>query len=545
MKKWLVMVCLSILTSFAQAEVSAQLSQNQVSLGDTFNLIINQDTSTSTGIPDLTPLQKDFSIVGTEQSMKYSLINGVAQSQRQWTVILLPKKSGPLQIPALTIGNEKTQPLSIEVGGSPNAQPDQMPGTMPDSGMQLLTTVSTDKPYINQQVIYTVRLYNSRRLLDADYQPPEVKDALLFPLGEVRRYQVIKDNQAYEVEEQQYAIFPQKSGQLTIKSPVFTGLVYAAVPKRVKATDKDIQLEIKPIPASYQGKDWLPAYDLGLTDSYENTNQKIEQGSTLTRTIKITAVGSPAQLLPELDFPSSKALSTYPEKPEDHTSLQADNLQGTRIIKVTYLLNQSGKIMIPELRIPWFNLKTGKQAYAVLPPRTLDVLPATVRANQNQIDNQISAKPAPLIEVEQTRSGGWSWGWLVASLMTGLWLLTLAFWRRQKGEQSLQTSHEKKAALRELKAACEQNNPEYVKESLLAWARVQWPHASIYNLSDIARLVNDLQFKKELNQLNQILYGGAKASGWKAAALWSYIQTLIKARPKRRLPNPLPPMNPG
>lgn len=63
---------------------------------------------------------------------------------------------------------------------------------------------------MNQQIIYKVTLYNSKHLLDADYQGPQVENALLIPLGQEKRYQTQKNNINYLVEEQNYAIFPQK-----------------------------------------------------------------------------------------------------------------------------------------------------------------------------------------------------------------------------------------------------------------------------------------------------------------------------------------------
>ena len=46
------------------------------------------------------------------------------------------------------------------------------------------------------------------------------------PFGGERRYQVNKNGRTYAVEEQQFALFPQKSGDLKIKPPVFNALVY-------------------------------------------------------------------------------------------------------------------------------------------------------------------------------------------------------------------------------------------------------------------------------------------------------------------------------
>lgn len=73
------------------------------------------DGDEADSVPDLTPLQEDFNIDGTERSMNYTVINGQAHSLSQWIILVTPKKTGVVEIPALQVGSEKTQPATIEV----------------------------------------------------------------------------------------------------------------------------------------------------------------------------------------------------------------------------------------------------------------------------------------------------------------------------------------------------------------------------------------------------------------------------------------------
>src|SRR6185437_14471155 len=175
----------------------------------------------------------------------------------------------------------------------------------------------------------------SKRLLDANYQGPQVEDALMIPLGETKRYETFQNNIDYIVEEQRYAIFPQKSGTLTIKSPTFSALVYDYQPKKVTAQDKSTKLSVQPIPKQFQGQDWLPAKKIRLTENYEYMNQSLGQGSTLTRTISIEGVGVPAQFLPTLHFDSSDAYKVYPERGKDENNVVNEELTGKTEIKIT------------------------------------------------------------------------------------------------------------------------------------------------------------------------------------------------------------------
>ncbi len=84
-------------------------------LGDTFRFTITIDAPQADSIPDLIPLQENFSIIGTERSMAYSIINGQRHSVNQWTVLLIPLKTGTLLIPAIQIGQQQTKATSIQV----------------------------------------------------------------------------------------------------------------------------------------------------------------------------------------------------------------------------------------------------------------------------------------------------------------------------------------------------------------------------------------------------------------------------------------------
>lgn len=92
-----------------------QIDPSQVSIDDSFSLILTQDNLQNGGVPDLTPLQKDFMILGTERRMNYSIINGQTQSSSEWTITLKPQKEGKLTIPPIKIGREYTKPATIDV----------------------------------------------------------------------------------------------------------------------------------------------------------------------------------------------------------------------------------------------------------------------------------------------------------------------------------------------------------------------------------------------------------------------------------------------
>lgn len=498
------------LSFVAHAEVQVQIGPSQVSVDESFQLILTQNNLHDGGIPDLTPLKKDFMIISTERRMNYSIINGQTQSSNEWIITLKAQKEGKLTIPALQVGREHTHPLTINV--SKNATPQS---TSIDSSQQkdLYLTASVNKKniYVNQEIIYKVTLYNSKHLLDADYQGPQVENALLIPLGNGKRYQTQKNNVDYLVEEQNYAIFPQKSGPLKIKSPLFSALVYGYNPERIKTQDKTIQLDVQPIPKKFSGTSWLPAKEIKLREHYETSEQTMTQGNTLIRTVTLEGIGVPAQLLPKLTFTEIDGVNVYPEKGKDKNQVIQGELIGNTQIKITYLFNKSGTITIPELKLPWFNTETDQEEIATLPAKTIDVkasAPTPEPTNQPTLTHYQNATQT-LPEIKTPNQSNWAW--IVAALFAFAWLLTLILWGLQKHHKNIGKG-QYKTALNELHNACTQNNPHRTRDALLKWARLHWPETPLLNLTDLTQCTTDAPFKKQVQILSQVLYKNRNSS---------------------------------
>ncbi|QRN02611.1 protein BatD [Legionella sp. MW5194] len=543
MRRGLILISLTFWLGFTQAAVTLQVDAQKVQMGQPFRLTLTLDDES--GLPDLTPLRKNFTIVGTERSINYTVINGQARSVNQWIILLMPKRTGMLTIPSIRVGQEQTTATTVDVTED---KPDETQSMDEPKDIMLLTEVSDEHPYVNQQVIYTVKLYYNRRLLDADYQTPEISDGLLVPLGEGRRYQKSINGIAYAVEEQQYALFPQKSGPLKIKPPVYNALVADVIPRRASVKAKATTLMVKPAPAN-AGTDWFPAKQVQLTETYDQPSLTLKQGDTLTRTITVQATGAAAQLMPRLNVQKSDQYSIYPEKPLEKTTLQAENLVGTTTVKVTYLLNKSGKIVIPELKLPWFNTVTRRAAVATLPARTLDV--ASFGGNANAVPAASSVLPktstAPVLtnpvnasNPKQAQNN--SLAWIIAALFALAWGITLLLWwvkqRQPSGRGRLLASRNK------LRDACLANDPQAAKNALLDWAHLQWPNETILTINDVARLVRDPGLKRQLMLLSEVLYQPG-AHPWKGETLWRGMMTMKNNQGTPKKPNPLPPINPS
>ena len=207
------------LSAAALAGVRAQLDRNKVYEGDSVKLIIESDGRQS-GEPDLATLNKDFKVLGTNTSTQVSIINGRRSDKTSWTVQLEPRQPGKLRIPPISLGSEQTEALELEVAVVPEH-------VAAEQSEHVFIEVEADfdeqNLYVQQQIPYTVRLYYDDHIVNGELEAPQPEQAVVETLGEDKRYAVNRNGRRYNVIERQYAISPEKSGQLQIPPVSFKG----------------------------------------------------------------------------------------------------------------------------------------------------------------------------------------------------------------------------------------------------------------------------------------------------------------------------------
>lgn len=529
------------------ATLSAKVDPTQVMPGQAFHLILELDENAPAGLPDFSPLQYDFQINGTAHRASYMFVDGQSKASSSWTVTLTPKHTGKLTIPAIQVGHARSAPTSIEVTNNPQTSSEPM-NTAPATALFIQTSASETQPFINQQVIYTVKIFHNTSILDALYQPPQLSDALTMPLGDNRQYQVIKNGRPYLVEEQKYAFFPQQSGTHKIDPPSFQALIYDDIPRRVRADSTSKSLDVKPIPENFKNKPWAPAKSLALTEHYDQQGTDFEEGSTLIRTLTLRAAGLPAELLPPLDITKSSAFNSYPEHPVLKTEAQGSDIVGKTTVKISYLFNQPGQVILPAQTVTWFNTETGKTERSTLPERILHI---TARANAQTKTTppaiKTPEKPKETITTPKVHKFTFKHAFafhlgllclvLIAVFCVFFKYLNLKHTRLLKGR-----------AFKALSKACLSNQPRASRDALFVWAKLTWPKRSLITLDDIAQCASNPELAEQLKILSAALYDATSPETWNGQALLTALRKLNKKNKRRTkkssLPNNLPPINP-
>ncbi len=219
----LITLLLQISGVAAQAgRVRIALSAPSVSIDESVTL-----TVTATGIDaelDLSMLDKDFEVLGRSSSRQVKILNGKRSSSVTWAIELNPRSVGVWTIPPVRVGKLESQSLTLSVTDNPVGAARQL---------FVEASVDTDTPYVQSQVIFSVRVFQAINIVDGSLGGPAGSAVVVERLGEDTGSRAVRDGREYQVLERRFAVFPQQSGEITIE-PITLNASVPADAKRVQ-----------------------------------------------------------------------------------------------------------------------------------------------------------------------------------------------------------------------------------------------------------------------------------------------------------------------
>jgi len=547
-----------VLMSVIQTSWAATASINRTIISENETVVLTVETQDMSAQQiDFSPLETDFEIISTSQSSRIQLFNGAGSSSKQWQITLAPLHSGTLTIPALTVGKETTTKLELSVEDFDPADLDKKA-----QEVFLETSLSKDQVYVQEQIIFTIKLFHSAAIRSGSLTSPEVKNAVIERLGEDISYQAEKNGTRYSVLERRFVIFPQKSGTLTIDPIRFSGQIQdkRTPPRsrfddflgqslfndpfspslknfRTKSTPQSFKIQARPDAA--QGKDWLPAQNLEITENITEQTDQLEIGQPLTRTITITAKGLNSSQLPELLLPELNNAKSYRDQKSQKNQVGKIGITGISQQKFALVPTAEGTLQLPEIKIPWWDVIENKQRFAILAARTMTVAPGGNNSNlavtPSAIENTRPSFSTP--ETGKTLSSIWI---IVASLFFILWCVTLYLLWREKHKQTQAISSKadisEHLSLRKkqgaIETACNENKIEVAYTSLMVWAKARWPEHPPHNLVALASLCKQDDAVSALQNMDRTLYSTEQKS-WNGKQFLTEINSLLHQKPHR------------
>lgn len=414
----------------AQAQVRAWIDRDQVALGETLTLNVETNDA-GAGAPDWSPLEKDFIVSGNSSSRQVEIVNGHASTRMLFAVALQPRREGLLTVPALDVGGQRTQPLSLTVT-------EAAPPARAGSAAFIEAQVDDEDPYVQQSVGYTLRLYYDTPLVSGQLDQATPDGASLQRVGSDLQYTRLVGGKRYTVVERRFLLVPERSGQLTIPGARFSGRgsggffddVFGDGSRELSANGAPQFITVRPVPANAP-QPWLPLRGLGLR--YLATPQQVRAGEAATITIEARAEGATAAQFPEIELPSVDGAQVFAEPAQVDETFE----DGRPSVKVTrkfsIVPSRSGALRIPGPRIAWWDVRAATARTASLPDLQLQVEPGVPGGSASAAPASAAGEVVADGDDGTLRpqgTGGNAWAWAAAGFAL-LWLATLA-WALQR-----------------------------------------------------------------------------------------------------------------
>ena len=530
------------------ATITVQTDRNPAVLQESFQLLF-EAVGKVDGDPDFSPLEKDFQVLSTSTSSSMSIVNTNITRTTQWRLNLLPLKSGSLTIPAISFGKDKSPETSlrVELGRS---------GLTGQDARDIFIEVEAapESAYVQAEVVYTVKLYRSVATSNETLSEPAVSQgsAIVEQLDADRSYDILIKGRRYAVFERSYGIYPQVSGSLVIppvrfqarlaSTSIFSLDPFGGGTKTVVRQSEPVELQVEPIPAAYRGGHWLPATDVKITEEWSKNPLELLPDEPVTRTLTLTAQGLTSSQLPEIPELLPGGFKQYPDMPVLENTKSADGITAARQQKNAIIPAQAGNYTLPEVSLPWWNTDTQTLEYAVLPERQVQVATVVTEPPGNNMQGQgaIGAPDLPLPDIDagdiaksvpepvdtaavgDTVSADVSvWQWLTG-ILAAAWVITLVYIlkKRKAGRPEAEQAQNGRLneAVKNLKRACRDNDPQRAKTALLQWAGAHPSGPTAASLGDLEQHSGG-ELAAEIRTLSRRLYS-RKAEAWSGEPLW-------------------------
>jgi hypothetical protein len=377
------------------ATVRAVVDRNQVTVGASISLQVTIEGGD--GDADLSGVT-DFKTISRGSTSSFQMINGRTSRQMIYNYVLIPLKAGSLTIPAIPVTIDGkihyTTPISISVSEEPPA----------DSGQRdvyVTASVSTDSPWIGQQVIYTFRLFNAVQVADAKFQAPEFDGFHAEEIEDRKSYRTVVNGREFIVTEVRFILVPVKAGPLTIGPAVLqVGLLQRSrsrrpgpfsgmdaffgrteMTTRVLQTDP-VMVTVRDLPKRPPGSTFSGLVgQFDISASLDKTDLQVGDSTTLAIAISgsgnIMDAAAPAIPVPA-DF------KTYTDNPEEKIQKGASGISGSKTFRTALVPVQPGDYRIDPVNLTYFDVDQGD--YRTLSTTAFDVHVSPSKAAATDID---------------------------------------------------------------------------------------------------------------------------------------------------------------
>jgi len=395
--------------------------------------------------------------------------------------------------------------------------------TRPLPNIFLEATVDNNNPFVLQPIIYTVRLsYPSNVGIGGASFPPESPHFSITKIGEMARHTRQHGDRQHVVQELRFSVMFKNPGNFEIPAFRFVGgfdetgigffrdlnIRSASIPIMVRPAVKDIGT-------------WLPANRLEFKYAYLPRGNQVRVGDLVRWVVIVKAWYLPAELIPDIVLPPIPGARMYSPRFETTNTDEAGGIVGEKRITINMVPEKAGNLVLPQMKLEWFDLINQVPRQIAIPQHTFRVLPAAPQ-KQREVLSQGAINDAP------SARRFWLYvrnltDWRAVSLAIAAAALFLAgVWGKRKYGHKFTMGPRRRAktALEKLLASCDAGNAKAAAKGLINYCNIKGGGKAT-NIKQIGQEYPAL--KDEIARLDAALYGKS-AQKWSGSALKALLQ---------------------
>ncbi len=522
---------LAVSAQIEAAQVTATLDRDRLVEGETVTLILQTDDAAQSLEGDLSLLRGDFNVLDQRSETRMSVINGEQTTVVRRLVTLEPKRAGRIPIPGLQFNGVRTSPLVLTVDPAPALAP----GEMPPVFIEMALEPPSGPYYVHAQISLTVKIFYQQSLTEASITPPSPEQAAVRLLDEVP-FPAERNGTRYRVLQRRYAIFPERSGTLVVPPMQLSGRLLERTGRslwqssgrgrRITKESEALEIEVLPKPASFSGTYWLPARDLKLSQRLSETSA-VRVGEPVTRTVIVDAVGLEENMLEEPVWPQVPGVRIYPDQPQGISRDDGTWVSGHKEYRYAVVPEQPGELVLPELRVDWWDTVANRARTAILPEMRVPVLASDLpgitesRGAPAQTGTEVLSTNGTALQVQSA--------WRSVAIVLGLlWLLTLWLLLRSRSRLGASIVSDspprvppaESELLARLEEACRGQNISTARALMGTWLRRYAPPEVGGSMSRCSGACGDSALEEALVALDTLGFKQADEAGWDGMMLW-------------------------
>ena len=429
----------------AQVSFEAKVSKQKLGVNERLRIdfLMNKD-----GDNFNPPSFENFTVIGPNQSISNSWLNGERSYSKTYSYFLVPKKRGKFIITQASIEIEgetyKTLPLKIEVTAAVDkpTNPDD-PNYIVSENIHLITEISKTNPYLNEAITVVYKLYvspNVRLSNLKELDNPRYNDFWSQTIG-IKELKLEKGT--YKGEDYHFVVvrkmvlYPQKTGKLDLESltlnisvdvptnrrDFFGSRVMQTVHKTVATPNRAIR--VKSLPLAGKPDNFTGAVG-NFSFKVSTTKNKLKATEALQATLEVSGKGNLKLFkLPILTLPSS--LEVYEPEHVEKVSTNLYGMQGKISDSYTIVTSFQGKYPIPSISFSYFDLKTERYKTVSSKELIINVIEGPAN-NLNNENNSVSANNKKQIILSNEQFSSFKTTPNLVSIDTKYFFKTKLFW---------------------------------------------------------------------------------------------------------------------